>query len=94
MTSYSLLYNQAQLARIVRGRLGRGRPLEVIEVGVEPADQLIQLEGGFPNIEKQAAPRATAPDAALPVDGGIVSLVPGTAAFELSGSDLQETFPV
>ncbi len=83
------LRNQAQLARVVRGRLGRGRPLEVVEVGVEPADQLIELEGRLPNIEKQAAPRATAPDAALPVDGGIISLVPGAASFELSGSDLQ-----
>lgn len=83
------LHYQTQLARVVRGRLARGRPLEIVEVGVEPADQLIQLEGGFPNIEKQVAPRATAPDAALPVDGGIISLVPGATAFELSGSDLQ-----
>jgi hypothetical protein len=86
---YGSLRNQAQLARVVRGRLGRGRPLQVVEVGVEPADQLIELEGRLPNIEKQAAPRATAPDAALPVDGGIISLVPGAASFELSGSDLQ-----
>jgi len=73
----------------VRGRLGPGQGLEIVEVGVEPADHLIQFEGGLPNIEKQAASRATASDATLPVDGGIISLVAGTASFELPGSDLQ-----
>jgi REP element-mobilizing transposase RayT len=45
------LHDQAQLARVVRGRLGRGQRAEIVEVGVEPADQLVQLEGGLPDIE-------------------------------------------
>jgi len=89
MARPTLLHQQTHLARVVCRRLGPGQRLEIVEVGVEPADQLIQLEGGFPNIEKQAAPRARAPDAALPVDSGTISFVSGAASFELPGSNLQ-----
>jgi hypothetical protein len=57
--------------------------------GVELADQPIQFEGGFPDLEQQFAALASTYNGALTVNGRIVSLVPGATAFELSGSDLQ-----
>jgi hypothetical protein len=63
--------------------------LEVVMAGVELADQLIQIEGGLPDLEEQLTALASTFYGALPVDWWVVSLVSGAAALELSGSDLQ-----
>jgi hypothetical protein len=56
---------------------------------IEPADQLVELERGLPNVAEQAAARASAPYAATAIDGGVVTLVLGATALELPGSDFQ-----
>jgi len=56
---------------------------------IEPADQLVELERGLPNVAEQAAARARASYAATAIDGRVVALVPGATALELPGSDFQ-----
>jgi hypothetical protein len=56
--------------------------------GVETADQMVQMQGGFPDFKHQAASRAGAPYGAEPIDRGVVSLVAGAAAVKFAGSDL------
>ena len=63
--------------------------LEIVVVGVELTDQLVQFEGRFPDVEQQATPLAAAFDGAPAVDRRIVPPVSGTAAVKLSGSNLQ-----
>lgn len=58
---------------------------------IELADQMIQREGGFPDLEQQFATLAATFDGALAVDRWTVGLVPAAAALELSGSDLQRS---
>ena len=72
--------------------LGRSRLLEVVVVRVETADQAVEVERRFPDLEEQVAARTTASNASGAIDGGIVSLVLGAAAFELAGSDLQRKY--
>jgi hypothetical protein len=63
--------------------------LQVVVIGVELANELIELEGGLPDLEKEVASRAAAAYGALAIDRGVISSVPGATAVELSGSDLQ-----
>ena len=83
------LREQAHLARIGGRRFWRGGALQIVVAGIEFPYQLVELEGGFPDIEEQVAAQAARLDTALPVDGGIVTLMPGATALELPGSDLQ-----
>jgi hypothetical protein len=71
------------------GRFGSGRLPDVVMIRVEPADQLVELERGLPNVAEQAAARASAAYAATAIDGGVVPLVLGATALELPGSDFQ-----
>jgi hypothetical protein len=89
----SLSRDQAQLARVGGGNFRRGRALQIVELGIEAADQLVQLDGSLPDLEEKIAALAGADDSALAVDGWIVTLVPGAAAVEFARSDLQ-TFSI
>ena len=73
----------------MRGSFGGRRTFQVVQPRVEFPDELIELQGRFPDVEKQVATDARALDAALPVHCGVVSFVPGATAAEFSRSDLQ-----
>jgi hypothetical protein len=45
-----LFGDEAHLARIDDGALGRRRTFAIVVIGVEFTDQLIEFEGGLPNI--------------------------------------------
>ena len=60
--------------------------------GIELADELIEPEGSLPDFQEQAAAGAAAADAALPIDGGIVGLMPSATARELARSNLQTIY--
>ena len=83
--------DEAHLAWIGDRKLWARTSLEVIMAGVKLADQLIQFDGGFPDLEEQLTALTCTFYGALPVDWRVVSLVPGATAFELSGSDLQRS---
>ena len=57
--------------------------------GIELADELIQIERGFPDFKQQVAPRAAALSRGAAIGGGIVALVAPATAVELARSDLQ-----
>lgn len=59
---------------------------------VELADKLIEAERSFPDFEEQPAPGTAAADAARPVYGGIVALMPSATARELARSNLQTIY--
>ncbi|HUA57145.1 MAG TPA: hypothetical protein VML19_00220 [Verrucomicrobiae bacterium] len=64
-------------------------------VGIELPDKLVEFQRRLPDLEQQIAARASAFDAALAVDGGIIPFVPGTAALEFAGADFQvQTFSI
>src|SRR5437764_4797298 len=58
-------------------------------LGIEVADQPVQSQGGFPNLEQQGTPRAGATNCSRPIHGGVVAFVFGAAAVKFAGSDLQ-----
>jgi len=80
--------DQAQLAGIVRWHFGR-ELLEVVVPGIELADELVQLERGFPDLKQQVASRTAALSRRATVGGGIVAFVAPATAVELARSDLQ-----
>jgi hypothetical protein len=63
--------------------------IQVIVLGVEFTNELIELEGGLPDFAKQAASGAASDDTTTAVDGGIVPLVLGATAVKLAGADFQ-----
>jgi hypothetical protein len=70
-------------------RFFHGWPLQIVVLGVESADELIELEGGFPDITQKTAAQAAPNDASASVDSGAVAFVPGAAAIELAGANFQ-----
>jgi hypothetical protein len=65
------------------------RPDQIVVVGIELPDELVQLQRRLPDLKQQITARAPAFDAALALDGGIIPLMPGAAALEFAGADLQ-----
>ena len=63
--------------------------LEIVVPGIELADELVQLERGFPDLKQQVASRAAALSRRATVGSGIVALVAPATAVELARSDLQ-----
>jgi hypothetical protein len=57
--------------------------------GIELPDELVEPQGGFPNIAKKTAAGASATDSAATVHGRIIAFVTGAAAIKFSRSDLQ-----
>ena len=82
------LLDQTHLAGVVN-RLRVLRTFQIVVGGVELPDQLVQLEGSFPDLVQQTTARAAAPNAALPVGGWVEPSVFGATAIELPGSNLQ-----
>ena len=89
--AFVLIVDQAHLTRVDEGR-GFGALPEIVIVRVEAPDEAVQVQRCFPDFEEQAATRAVASNGSGPVDGRIIGFVPGAAAFELAGSDLQRFF--
>jgi hypothetical protein len=58
-------------------------------LGIETADQLVDIQGRFPNIPKKLTPLASFGDTGLPIDGWIVAFMFTATAFEFPRSDLQ-----
>jgi len=58
-------------------------------VRIEPADQLIQIERCFPDVEEEIATGTSASNGATAIYSRIVSFVPAATAVKLTGADLQ-----
>jgi len=84
-----LFGDERHLARVGEGALRFWWAPDVVVIRIEPADQLVELERGLPNIAEEAAARASSADAAAAIDGGVVTFVLGATALELPGSDSQ-----
>ena len=72
----------------MRRRLGR-ELIKVVVPGIEFADELVELERGFPDLKQQVASRAAALSRRTTIGGGIIALVAPATAVELARSDLQ-----
>ncbi len=58
---------------------------------IEPPDELIELERGFPNVAQEPTSQASSDNTTAPVDSGIVPFVPGATAVELAGANFQSS---
>jgi len=83
------LGDERHLPRIDCRTSGLRGPPAVIVIGIETADQLVELQGGLPDFAQQGAARAGAGYSAAAIHGGVIPFVPGTTALELPGSDFQ-----
>jgi len=83
------LSDQAHLPRIRLHGCGRRRPPHIVMARVEFANQLIQLERCFPDIEQKQAAVAATLDPALAIDSRVVPFMFGATAVEFARADLQ-----
>ena len=70
------------------GRRRLGGTLQVIVIGVELADQAVELERRLPDVGQEIASGTVAADPSPALRDGVIALVAGATAGEAAGSDL------
>jgi hypothetical protein len=79
--------DQAELAGVRES--GFRRLGEIVMGRIELPDELVEAEGGLPNLAEEAAAGAIATDSAATVHGRVIAFVAGAAAIKFSRADLQ-----
>jgi len=65
------------------------RPFQIVMAGVERANEPVELQRGFPNLEQQTAALASVANSAPAIDGWVILLVAAAPAIEFARADLQ-----